>query len=103
VCVDNSGQENAAAFVVAINGTDRASIDALAAGDEACVDIVYGSIFSPDPHSVTVDYFDDVEESDEGNNGQVLPTPNRTRCDAICPSAARDAVRTPTPPPIVLP
>lgn len=84
VCVANQGDADAGDFVVSVNGRDDAALDALAAGADACVDVVYTFGTPPAQPFVAVDSLDVIAESDESNNVATFPHPNGTACDLIC-------------------
>jgi hypothetical protein len=90
------GDGDASAFDVAINDSDRAAVGGLVAGEQRCVEIIYGFAAEDEP-VVHVDSLDQVTESDETNNVTTFPHPSGTACDIICvDTPARPA---PTPPP----
>lgn len=97
VCVDNLGGASAAEFDVTVNGSDQAQVAELAAGDQACVEMVYGFGASGEP-TVQVDSLARVAEADETNNVLAFPHPSGTACDRLCVDTSPSPAPTPPPP-----
>lgn len=97
VCVDNLGGGSASEFDVTVNGSDRAQVGELAAGDQVCVQMVYGFGATGEP-TVHVDSLEQVAEADETNNVLAFPHPSGTACDLLCVDTSASPAPTPPPP-----